>query len=96
MAIRPGEQLAERRQGSGRHDIGFGRRRLFDTADDDPWRFRQGHAPGGLSQECGLAGIGLDQGHVEIRTQRRKDQAGKPAAAAQIGKAFGLGRYQRG
>ena len=36
MAVRPNQQLPERRQGASRHDIGFRRRCLFDAGNDDP------------------------------------------------------------
>ena len=44
----------------------------------------------------GLTGIDLDQRDVEIRSQGRQDQAGKATAAAQVGKASGLGRDKGG
>jgi hypothetical protein len=94
MAVGPNEQLAERRQGPGRHDVGLCRRYRFDASNDDPGRLFQPHAPASFSQERGLAGIDLDQGHIEIRAQGGQDQPGKSATAAQVDEAFGLGRNQ--
>jgi len=91
MPIRPNEQLAKRREGSGRHDIGFYRWRLFNPADDNPRRLLERHASSGFPQEGSLAGIDLYQGHVEVGSQGRQHQAGKSATAAQIGQRRGFG-----
>ena len=96
MRERPFEQLAERGEGAGSDDLGFGRGDRFDAADDDLGWFGESHAAPGFAQECRLPGIRFDQRDVQIRPHRRHHQAGESTPAAQIGEGFRPFRDQDG
>jgi len=89
VPVGPFQQLAERRQGPGRHDLGVGRRRHLDPLDHELWLLRQPHFAACFAEKRGFARVRFDQGDIEVWPHCGDYQSREPAAAPQIGKRFG-------
>ena len=95
VSVRPGEQLTERRQGPGRHDVGF---RSGGASSMRPMTTRGGffnpmRRPASPRNAALRASASI---RVISRSGRSaaRTKPGKSTAAAQVGEAFGLGRDQ--
>src|SRR5262249_19044220 len=91
MAVGPIEELPKRRKRPGGQDVGWCGRDRLNPADPNGWGLGQPHLPRRFTQEGGFAGIGLDQGDVEIGTQGGQHQSGETGAAAQVRQMAGGG-----
>src|SRR5690349_7398420 len=90
----PAQYLTQRSQGPGGHHVGLGRRCGLDPGNHDLRLLLQGHPAAGLGEEGALADVRFDQRHFELRSHRRQNQPGEPAAAAKVGQGLGGFRDQ--